>query len=116
VAGRELNTDAVIDGSIQRLGDRLRINVQLIRICDGSVLWGYHCDDLCTDLFSAPGFHFGERRALVGFDAFDVEGEALTKRYTTSSEALRAYLNAPLFYGKRTKEAASKTVEYLHGQ
>src|SRR5262249_12562622 len=50
VAGRELRVDAVIDGNIQRLGDRVRINVQLIRISDGSVLWGYHCDDACTDL------------------------------------------------------------------
>jgi DNA-binding winged helix-turn-helix (wHTH) protein/TolB-like protein/Flp pilus assembly protein TadD len=113
VAGRELNTDAVIDGSIQRLGDRLRINVQLIRISDGSVLWGYHCDDLCTDLFSAQDSISENVAHSLALTLSDVEGEALTKRYTTSSEALRAYLNARYFYGKRTKEAASKTVEYL---
>jgi TolB-like protein/tetratricopeptide (TPR) repeat protein len=113
VAGRELDTDAVIDGSIQRLGDRLRINVQLIRISDGSVLWGYHCDDLCTDLFTAEDSISENVAHSLALTLSDVEGEALTKRYTTNPEALRAYLNARYFYGKRTKEAATKTVEYL---
>ena len=113
VAGRELKTDAVIDGSIQRLGDRLRINVQLIRLSDGSVLWGYHCDDLCTDLFTAQDSISENVAHSLALTLTDVEDEALSKRYTTSAEALRDYLNARYYYGKRTREAAGKTVEYL---
>lgn len=112
-AGRELKTDAVIDGSIQRLGERLRINVQLIRISDSSVLWGYHCDDLCTDLFSAQDSISENVARSLALTLSDVEGRTLTKRYTTSSAALRAYLKARYFYARRTKEAANKTVEYL---
>ena len=112
-AGHELKTDAVIDGSIQRLGDRLRINVQLIRISDGSVMWGYHCDDMCPDLFTAQDSISENVARSLALTLTDVEGQALTKRYTTSADALRAYLNARYYYGKRTKEAAAKTVEYL---
>ena len=112
-AGRELRSDAVIEGSIQRLDDRLRINVQLIRISDGSVLWGYHCEDLCTDLFTAEDSISENVARSLTLTLSDVEGQALGKRYTTSSDALRAYLNARYYYGKRTKEAANKTVDYL---
>ena len=112
-AGRELRSDAVIEGSIQRLDDRLRINVQLIRISDGSVLWGYHCEDLCTDLFTAQDSISENVARSLTLTLSDVEGQALGKRYTTSSDALRAYLNARYYYGKRTKEAANKTVDYL---
>ena len=112
-AGRELKSDAVIEGSIQRLDDRVRINVQLIRIGDGSVLWGYHCEDLCTDLFTAQDSISENVARSLTLTLSDVEGEALGKRYTTSPDALRAYLNARYYYGKRTKEAANKTVDYL---
>ena len=112
-AGRELKCDAVIEGSIQRLDDRLRINVQLIRISDGSVLWGYHCEDLCTDLFTAQDSISENVARSLTLTLSDFEGQALGKRYTTSSDALRAYLNARFYYGKRTKEAANKTVDYL---
>jgi DNA-binding winged helix-turn-helix (wHTH) protein/TolB-like protein len=113
VAGRELRTDAVIDGSIQRLGDRLRINVQLVRISDATVLWGYHCDDMCTDLFTAQDSISENVARSLTLTLSDVEGQALAKRYTANAEALRAYLNARYYYGKRTKESAIKTVEYL---
>jgi DNA-binding winged helix-turn-helix (wHTH) protein/TolB-like protein/Tfp pilus assembly protein PilF len=113
VAGRELKTDAVIDGSIQRLGDRLRINVQLIRVSDGSVLWGYHCDDLCTDLFSAQDSIAENVAHSLALTLSDVEDEALAKRYTSNPEALRAFLNARYYYGKRTRDSATRTVEYL---
>jgi len=113
VAGRELRTDAVIDGSIQRLGDRLRINVQLVRISDATVLWGYHCDDMCSDLFTAQDSISENVARSLTLTLSDVEGQALAKRYTSNAEALRAYLNARYYYGKRTKESAIKTVEYL---
>src|SRR5262249_48132687 len=89
------------------------INVQLIRTSDASVLWGYHCDDLCTDLFTAQdSISENVARSLV-LTLSDVEGQALTKRYTTSADALRAYLNARYYYGRRTKDSANQPAEYL---
>jgi len=87
--------------------------VQLIRISDGSVLWGYHCDDLCTDLFTAQDSISENVARSLALTLSDVEGQALTKRYTANAEALRAFLNARYYYGRRTKESATRTVEYL---
>ncbi len=50
-AGRELAVDAVVDGSFQRAGSRLRVTVQLVRTSDGRSLWGSKIDTSLDDIF-----------------------------------------------------------------
>jgi tetratricopeptide (TPR) repeat protein len=50
-AGRELGVDAVIDGTFQRSGSRLRVTVQLIATADGRSLWGSKIDTSLDDIF-----------------------------------------------------------------
>lgn len=50
-AGRELQVDAVLDGSIQRDGERLRVSVRLLRVADGKQLWSRSFDQSFTDVF-----------------------------------------------------------------
>jgi TolB-like protein len=51
IAGRELGVDAVVDGSFQRSGSRLRVTVQLVRTSDGRSLWGAKIDTSLDDIF-----------------------------------------------------------------
>jgi TolB-like protein/Tfp pilus assembly protein PilF len=51
-AGRELSVDAVVEGSFQRLGTRIRVTVQLITTADGRPLWGTKIDQPVDDVFS----------------------------------------------------------------
>ena len=50
-AGRELGVDAVVDGSFQRSGSRLRVTVQLVAASDGRSLWGTKIDTTLEDIF-----------------------------------------------------------------
>lgn len=50
-AGRELGVDAVLDGSLQRRGDRLRVAVRLLRVADGQQLWAQSFDQDFTTIF-----------------------------------------------------------------
>ena len=52
VAARRLQVDAVLDGSVQRAGDRLRVTVRLIRVTDGAVLWADRFDGALEQLFA----------------------------------------------------------------
>ncbi len=52
VAGRELDADAVVDGSIQWANERVRVTVQLVDVCDGAPLWAAPFDEPFTDIFS----------------------------------------------------------------
>jgi TolB-like protein len=49
--GRELNVRYVLEGSVQRVGDRLRVNVQLIDAETGTHLWAERFDKPVADLF-----------------------------------------------------------------
>jgi len=51
VAGRELGVHAVVDGSFQRSGSRLRVTVQLVATSDGRSLWGSKIDTTVDDIF-----------------------------------------------------------------
>ena len=50
-AGRELGADAVVDGSFQSAGSRLRVTVQLIETAEGRPLWGTKIDASLEDVF-----------------------------------------------------------------
>ena len=50
--GRELQVDAVLDGRIQRVGERIRVSVQLVRSSDDSVIWAGSFDDSFTNIFA----------------------------------------------------------------
>lgn len=50
-AGRELGVDMVLEGSLQRRDDRLRVWVRLLRVADGKQLWAQSFDQSFTDIF-----------------------------------------------------------------
>ena len=43
-AGREMNVDAVLDGTIQHDGDQIRVTVQMLDVADGRIIWGRSVD------------------------------------------------------------------------
>jgi len=50
-AARQLSTDSVLEGTLQRAGDRLRVSVNLLRTSDGASLWADSFDMPATDIF-----------------------------------------------------------------
>ena len=49
-AGQQLKVDSVLDGTVQRAGDRLRVNLNLLRVSDGASLWSESFDPNYTDI------------------------------------------------------------------
>ncbi len=111
--GRELKVDSIVDGSIQRLGDKIRVSVKLVRVSDGSPLWTEQYDEPLTDLFSVQN-KISERvtRSLT-FQLNSAEQTQLTKRSTDSAEAYGDYLKGRYFWNKRTEESSRKAVEFF---
>lgn len=111
--GRRLGVDAVLDGTVQRDGDRVRVAVQLIAVADGRTLWSGKFDERFTDIFAVQD-SISERVA----DAFAIrvtgdELRHLRKRYTEDTEAYQTYLMGLFFWNKRTAEGLRKAVEYF---
>jgi DNA-binding winged helix-turn-helix (wHTH) protein/TolB-like protein/Flp pilus assembly protein TadD len=110
-AGREQRVDAVLEGSIQRLGDKMRLTVRLLNVEDGSTLWAYKCDEYCTDIFALQD-RVSEQ--VVGVLALELTGDdrkLLAKHYTDNTEAYRLYLKGRYYLGKYDEEGFKKGLE-----
>ncbi|HET9530583.1 MAG TPA: tetratricopeptide repeat protein, partial [Blastocatellia bacterium] len=112
-AGREQRVDAVLEGSIQRLGDKMRVTVRLLSVKDGTPLWAYKCDEVCTDLFELQDSITEEVAGVLMLKLTGRERERLTKRHTESVEAYQAYLKGRYFWNKRTPENFDKAAEHF---
>ncbi len=113
-AGRELSVESVLESSIQRSGDRIRVTSRLKRVADGILLWDFQCEeDKCTDLFAVQDSiseRVAEKLALV---LTGEERKSLAKRYTNNAEANELYMKGRYFWNKRTEESVKKAVQYF---
>jgi DNA-binding winged helix-turn-helix (wHTH) protein/TolB-like protein len=111
VAGRELGVDAVLDGNIQRDGDRVRVTVQLLRIPDGVSLWTAKFDQRYSDLFTVEDSMAGALADGLILDLTAAERERLMKRYTQNAEAWQAYLRGRYLWNRRTAETHQQAID-----
>jgi DNA-binding winged helix-turn-helix (wHTH) protein/TolB-like protein/Flp pilus assembly protein TadD len=112
-AGRELGVEAVLDGTIQRSGDRVRVTARLIRVGDGKTLWAGHFDERFMDIFQVQD-SISER--VAGELAQRLSGEErarLTRRYTDDAEAYELYVKGQFFFGKRTREGDEQALKFF---
>lgn len=110
-AGREQRVDAVLEGSIQRSGDKMRVTVRLLNVKDGLPLWAYKCDEVCKDLFELQDSISEQVAGALMLKLTGREKERLTKHHTESAEAYQAYLKGRYFWNKRTPEDFKKAAE-----
>lgn len=111
--GLRLGVKTVLEGSIRRSGNRLRITVQLVDAPNGYQLWSERYDRELKDIFDVQ-----DEITLAIIDAlklrlFGDEKAALLKRYTDNAEAYQLYLKGRYCYNKYTPEYFRKGIEYF---
>ncbi|HWN08985.1 MAG TPA: tetratricopeptide repeat protein [Pyrinomonadaceae bacterium] len=112
-AGRELGVEAVLEGTIQRAGDRLRLTVQLVRAQDGTPLWAEKFDAKFSDVFAMQDSISEQVATALMLKLTSEERQRLAKRYTSNAAAYEAYLRGRYFWSKRTPDAYKKAIEYF---
>jgi DNA-binding winged helix-turn-helix (wHTH) protein/TolB-like protein/Tfp pilus assembly protein PilF len=110
-AGRELGVDAVLEGNLQRDGDRVRATVRLLRMPDGASLWTGQFDQRVQDLFTLEDSIAGRVANGLALDLTASERERVMRRYTENAEAWQAYLRGRYLWDRRTPETHRKAIE-----
>ena len=87
--GRQLGVDLLLEGSVLRSGDRLRINVDLVRVADDSTLWSQRYDRELKDVFAVQD---EISRSIV--NELRLKHVGGQRRYNTDLEAYDLYLRA----------------------
>lgn len=112
-SGRELGVEAILEGSIHRDGENVRVNVQLVRIADGSTLWAEKFDERFTDIFKIEDSISRQVAESLAPKLTGKEREVVAKHYTENTEAYQLYMNGRYHGSKVTPEAVKKSIDYL---
>jgi serine/threonine protein kinase/tetratricopeptide (TPR) repeat protein len=112
-AGRNLNVGAVLIGRLVKREDRFVIKTELIKVADGSQLWGDEYNSSLADIFSvqeevSKKISQNLRLRLTGEDE-----EKLAKRYTHDAEAYQLYLKGRYFWNRRNEEGFRNGIDYF---
>jgi serine/threonine-protein kinase len=107
-AGRELGVESVLDGSIQRWGDKIRVNARLMNVDTGLSLWAGTFDKEFRDIFDIQ-----DEISLAIVDAlmvklFGRERATVLKHSTENTEAYELYLKGRFFWHRFNPEAMAK--------
>jgi serine/threonine-protein kinase len=110
-AARALRVELILEGSIQRSDDRIRVTVQLVDAREGSSLWGARFDERLTDIFAVQDA-IAERLASALVPKLTPgERRRLTRRDTIDVEAHQACLRGRHYLARRTDEDLRTAVE-----
>ena len=110
--GRRLGVGAVLEGSVRKNGDTVRVETRLVRAEDGSVIWvGNTFDRSLKDIFAVEdeigcSVAANLRVTLCG------EGGPQPAKRCKNADAYDALLRARYFYNKRTSEGLRKAIYY----
>ncbi len=100
-AARQLQVDAVLDGTVQRDGDHLRVSVNLLRAADGTSLWAEQFDQSFTDIFAMQDEAARQVVARLQRRISAAAQSRLNRRDTTNAEAYEYLLRGNYNFDKR---------------
>lgn len=111
-AGRELGVGSVLDGNIQRWGDKIRVNVRLIGTANGATLWSGTFDEKFTDIFVMQDAISQKVASALSLRLSSDEKNRLNNRSTENVEAYRFYLQGRYHALKLTPPEIRKGIEF----
>jgi TolB-like protein/DNA-binding winged helix-turn-helix (wHTH) protein/Tfp pilus assembly protein PilF len=111
---RELNVDAVVEGSVLRSGDQVRITAQLIQVSADKHLWAESYQGNLRDTLALQNQVASAIAQEIRIEVTPREQAALKSAKTIDPEAYEAYLKGRYFWNKRTGEGLKKAVDYFN--
>jgi TolB-like protein/DNA-binding winged helix-turn-helix (wHTH) protein/Tfp pilus assembly protein PilF len=110
---RELNVDAVVEGSVARSGERVRITAQLIQVPADTHMWAHSYDEGLQDTLALQSKVARDIAEQIQVTLNPQDQAALVKSKTVNPEAYEAYLKGRYFWNKRTGDGLKKAIEYF---
>ena len=109
---RELGVDFVLEGSVRREGDRVRIVAQLIRASDQTHVWAERYDRDVRSILSLQG-EVARAIARQTRSTLSAGATSRPRDLERASEAYQAYLKGRFFLNRRTADAIQKALEHF---
>jgi len=110
--GKELGVEGVLDGTVQKDGDWVRVTAQLIRLSDGKTVWSGKFDEKYDSIFRLQDSISDQLSSSLRFQVSD--GIKPAKNHATDNPAAyQDYITGLYFWNRRTRENLPKAIQYL---
>jgi TolB-like protein/Flp pilus assembly protein TadD len=110
---KQLGVAHVLEGSVQRANDQIRVNVQLINALTDAHLWAETFDRKLTDIFAVESEIAKTIADTLQAKLSGAEKHAIAMRPTENTEAHQLYLKGRFFWNKRTGNDLKKSIDYF---
>jgi TolB-like protein/Flp pilus assembly protein TadD len=110
---KQLGVAHILEGSVQKSGEQVRVNVQLINALTDAHLWGDTYDRKLTDIFAAESEIAKTIAETLQARLTGSEKTLITKTPTVNPEAYELYLKGRFFWNKRTGADLLKSIDYF---
>ena len=111
--GEELGVGYVLEGTVRRADDRVRITAQLVQVGDQTQLWAETYERRLADIFAIQNEVAARIARSLTVELLPARAAALARRPTESLAAHEAYLKGRYFWNKRTQEGLNKGLAYF---
>jgi len=109
--GRELSAGSVLEGSVRKAGNKVRVTTQLIDAKSDRHLWAQSYDRDVTDIFAIQGDIAGQVADALRVKLVSKERVAIEKKATGNFEAYTLYLKGRQAWNRRSEEGLRRAVE-----
>jgi len=110
---KQLGVMNILEGSVQKANDQVRVNVQLINATSDAHLWAEIYDRKLTDIFSVESDIAKTIADTLQAKLSGSERTAISKKPTDNPEAYELYLKGRFFWNKRTGADLFKAIDYF---
>ena len=114
VIARELNVDALVEGSVDRSGDRMRVRVQLIEASTDHHLWAETYDRQLSDVLRLEADVAQDIAQQIQLRLTQQQQHELSSRQPLNPQAFQDYLQGRHYWAMRTGESLNTAVEYFN--
>jgi TolB-like protein len=110
---RELSVDAVVEGSVLRAGDRIRITAQLVHALTDTHLWAANYIRDLRDVLTLQSDVAGAIAKEIQVKLTPRERTRLARKRAIDPEAFQAYLEGHHYLGKRTEQGMKRAIHFF---
>ncbi len=111
--GEQLHVNAVLEGSVRKAGEKLRITAQLVNVADGYHLWSEAYDRDMKDILAVQSDVAQRVVQALQLQLGGEEARALAKKPTENAEAYRLYLLGRYHFNKFTRAGWTNAIHYF---
>src|SRR5881394_1483786 len=110
---KQLGVAHILEGSVQKASDQVRVNVQLINALTDAHLWADTYDRKLTDIFAVETEIAKTVADVLQAKLTGSEQHVIAARPTANTEAHQLYLKGRFFWNKRTGSDLKKSIDYF---